>query len=220
MTPRPVRIILANDVDVVIQGLKGLLAPYGDRVQVVGTATGDPKILQEALAEAEADIMLIDAFGRSGAGVDAVEMVLSTDPPFRVAVYTEADDLRHLLAALRVGVRGYLLKSMAPADLVDALERITAGDLVVDSRLAAEAALLAARSTAHLRWPGAHLGLTKREAEVLRSIAKGTSVDGAARELGVGRETIRSHLQQVYRKLGVNDRAAAVAVAWREGLGG
>ena len=68
------------------------------------------------------------------------------------------------------------------------------------------------------RWVGAHLGLSRREAEVLRCVAHGRSVDEVAAELGVGRETIRTHLQQIYRKLGVNDRAGAVAKAWREGL--
>ena len=215
---RPLRVILANDVDLVVEGLRALLAPYADRVEVVGTATGDPEILKETYESAEADVMLIDAFGRSSAGLDAVSMVLSADPEFAVAVFTEADDLRHLFAALRLGVRGYLLKSIATDELVASLERIAAGEVVVDSGLATEAAILAARTTARQKWTGAHLGLSRREAEVLRGVAQGHSVNDVADQLGVGRETIRTHLQQIYRKLGVNDRAGAVAKAWREGL--
>lgn len=214
----PLRVILANDAELIIEGLKGLLAPFKDRVEVVGTATGDPDILHESLADAEADIMLIDAFGRSGAGIDAVSMVLATAPTFSVAVFTEADDLRHLFAALRAGVRGYLLKSIPTSELVTSLERIAGGEVVVDPGLATEAAIMAARTTSRQRWVGAHLGLSRREAEVLRCVAHGRSVDEVAAELGVGRETIRTHLQQIYRKLGVNDRAGAVAKAWREGL--
>ncbi|WP_426571545.1 LuxR C-terminal-related transcriptional regulator [Aquihabitans sp. McL0605] len=219
MTDRPLRVILSNDVELIVEGLRGLLAPYGDRVEVVGTATGDPEILYETFADADADIMLIDAFGRTGAGLDAVEMVLATDPSFAVTVFTEADDLRHLFAALRAGVRGYLLKSIATEDLVSSLERIARGEVVVDPGLATEAAVLAARSSARQKWSGAHLGLSRREAEVLQAIAKGGSVNGVADQLGVGRETVRTHLQQIYRKLGVNDRGGAVAKAWREGLG-
>jgi DNA-binding NarL/FixJ family response regulator len=214
----PLRVILANDADLIIEGLKGLLAPYRDRVEVVGTATGDPEILHESLVDSDADIMLIDAFGRAGAGMDAVSMVLGTDPGFAVAVFTEADDLRHLFAALRIGVRGYLLKSIPTSGLVDSLERIAAGEIVIDSGLATEAAIMAARTTSRQQWVGAHLGLSRREAEVLRCVAHGRSVDEVAAELGVGRETVRTHLQQIYRKLGVNDRAGAVAKAWREGL--
>ena len=214
----PLRVILANDAELILEGLKGLLAPYSDRVEVVATAAGDPDIVQEALDDTDADIMLIDAFGRTGAGIDAVTKVLSTDPSFAVVVFTEADDLRHLFAALRAGVKGYLLKTIATEDLVSSLEKIAKGEVVVDPGLATEAAVMAARTTSRQRWVGAHLGLSRREAEVLRCVAHGRSVDEVAAELGVGRETIRTHLQQIYRKLGVNDRAGAVAKAWREGL--
>jgi DNA-binding NarL/FixJ family response regulator len=214
----PLRVILANDAELIIEGLKGLLAPFSDRIEIVGTATGDPDIAYEALTDTDADVMLIDAFGRTGAGMDAVAKVQASDPSFVVAVFTEADDLRHLFAALRAGVRGYLLKSIPTAELVESLERIAAGEVVIDPGLATEAAVMAARTTSRQRWVGAHLGLSRREAEVLRCVAHGRSVDEAAAELGVGRETIRTHLQQIYRKLGVNDRAGAVAKAWREGL--
>lgn len=214
----PLRVILANDAELIIEGLKGLLAAYSDRIEIVGTATGDPEIEQEAVRDADADIMLIDAFGRTGAGMDAVARVQATDPQFAVVVFTEADDLRHLFAALRAGVRGYLLKSIPTSELVTSLERIASGEVVIDPGLATEAAVMAARTTSRQRWVGAHLGLSRREAEVLRCVAHGRSVDEAAAELGVGRETIRTHLQQIYRKLGVNDRAGAVAKAWREGL--
>ena len=215
-----VRVIVANDADIIVEGLRGLLAPYADCIEVVGTATGDPELVHEAYVHAEADVVLIDAFGRSDSGIDAVEVILRSDPSMIVAVFTEAEDLRHLFAALRAGARGYLLKSISPNELVDALERVAAGEIVLDRRLAAEAAFVAARSTAHLPWPGAHLGLSRREADVLHVIARGRSLQDAADELHIGRETVRTHLQQVYRKLGVNDRGAAVARAWREGLGG
>jgi DNA-binding NarL/FixJ family response regulator len=214
----PLRVILANDHELILEGLRGLLAPYADRIEVVATATGEPDIVQEGLIDSEADIMLLDAFGRVGAGVDAVAKVLAADPPFAVVVFTEADDLRHLFAALRAGVQGYLLKSIPTVGLVDSLERVAKGEVVIDPGLATEAAIMAARTTSRQRWVGAHLGLSRREAEVLRCVAHGRSVDEVAAELGVGRETIRTHLQQIYRKLGVNDRAGAVAKAWREGL--
>ena len=217
--PSPVRVLLANDSELIVEGLRTMLEPYVDRVQVVGTAVGDPEILLESIDGAQVDVMCIDAFTRAGAGLDAARMVLETDPKFAVAVFTEVAELRTLFAALRLGVKGYLLKTMSSEELVSALEQLAAGRTVVDPELGAEAALLAARTTGAADWEGAHLGLSRREAEVLRTLAAGGGVDAIARELGVGRETIRSHLRQIYRKLGVNERAAAVAVAWREGLG-
>ena len=75
---RPARIVVANDVELIVAGLRALLAPYQDRVEVVGTATGDPEILLEAVTTPEADVLLIDAFSRSGAGLDAARAVLAT----------------------------------------------------------------------------------------------------------------------------------------------
>lgn len=219
-TRGPVRVILANDAELIIEGLKALLAPYPSRVEVVGTATGEVETVREAVDKSRADVMLIDAFGRNGVGIDVAEQVVQAAPGLGVVVFTEAEDLYHLFSALRAGVRGYLLKKADATDLVSALERVAAGETVVDPSLATEAALVAARSTARLNWPGAHLGLSRREAEVLQAVARGASVNEVGAELGVGRETVRTHLQQVYRKLGVNHRAAAVALAWREGLVG
>ncbi len=220
MTGRgPIRVLLANDVELVVKGLEALLAPYGDRIKVVGTAVGDPDVPIDALTASQTDVLLLDTFSRTGAGVDAAAKVLAEDPPFKVVIFTENDDLNHLFAALRAGVSGYLLKTIAAPDLVECIERIAAGARVVDPQLGTEAAILAARTTARLDWQGAHLGLSRREAEVLRLLAAGNGIDASAAALGVGRETIRTHVRQIYRKLGVRDRASAVAVAWREGLG-
>lgn len=215
----PVKVILANDVEVIVEGLKALLAPYRDRVEVVGLASGEPEIVAEALTAATPDILLIDTFSRSHAGLDAARWVLAQRPPCAVVIFTETDDLDHLFQALRLGVRGYLLKEVETASFVSALERIAAGETVVDGRLGTQAALLAATTTAHRDWEGAHLGLSRREAQVLRLLAAGQSLEQIGSALSVGRETVRTHVRQIYRKLGVNARGAAVAIAWREGLG-
>jgi DNA-binding NarL/FixJ family response regulator len=111
MPEHPVRVVLANDDRIIIEGLRAMLAPYSDHVVVVGTADGDPEIAMAPDIEADADVMLIDAFWRRAGGVDAAVKVLAQDPPFAVAVFTDADALRVLLQALRMGVGGYLLKS-------------------------------------------------------------------------------------------------------------
>lgn len=215
----PVRVLIANDVELVVKGLEALLAPFDDRVEVVGTVTGDPDLAVAELDASRADVLLLDSFSRSGAGVDAAAQLLAANPPFHVVIFTENDDLNHLFRALRAGVAGYLLKTMAAESLVDALEAVAKGARVVDPQLGTDAAVLAARTTERLDWEGAHLGLSRREAEVLRLLAAGNGIDATAGALGIGRETIRTHVRQIYRKLGVRDRASAVSVAWREGLG-
>jgi DNA-binding NarL/FixJ family response regulator len=214
----PVRVVLANDDHIIIEGLRAMLLAFDVQVEVVGTAEGDPEITFAADTSDFADVMLIDAFSRSAGGIDAAVKVLAQDPPFAVAVFTDADDLRLMLQALRVGVRGYLLKSAKPAELVDMLVRLRAGEVVVDPRLATEATLLAARTLDLGDWPGAHLGLTRREAELLTLLGQGVTPRAAAEQMGLSTETVRTHTRNLYRKLDVGDRASAVAVAWREGL--
>ena len=218
MSGKPVRLVLANDDHIIVEGLRAMLAPYDDQVKIVGTAVGDPQVELTAETLDDADVMLIDAFSRTAGGIDAAAKVLAQDPPFVVAVFTDADDMRLMLQALRLGVQGYLLKSASPADLVDMVVRLHAGETVVDQRLATEAAMLAARAVDLGEWPGAHLGLTRREAELLTLLGQGKNPADVAGELGVSSETVRTHTRNIYRKLGVSDRAAAVALAWREGL--
>jgi DNA-binding NarL/FixJ family response regulator len=210
--------VLANDDHIIIEGLRAMLAPYDEQVEVVATAEGDPEIALAAEVVSFADVMLIDAYSRAAGGIDAAVRVLAEGPPFAVAVFTDADDLRLMLQALRVGVRGYLLKSSKPPDLVDMLVRIRDGETVIDPRLATEATLLAARTIDLGDWPGAHLGLTRREAELLALLGQGISPRVAAETMGLSNETVRTHTRNLYRKLGVGDRASAVAIAWREGL--
>lgn len=214
----PVRVVLANDDHIIIEGLRAMLMPYADQVDVVGTAEGEPEIQLATDTKSYADVMLLDAFSRVAGGIDAAAKVLAQDPPFAVGVFTDADDMRLMLQALRIGVRGYLLKSSHPADLVDMLVRMRDGEVVVDPRLATEATLLAARTIDVGDWPGAHLGLTRREAELLVLLGEGLAPRAAAERMGLSPETVRTHTRNLYRKLDVNDRAAALAIAWREGL--
>ncbi|HKE76830.1 MAG TPA: response regulator transcription factor [Acidimicrobiales bacterium] len=217
-TRSPVRVVLANDDHIIIEGLRAMLTPYSDQIEVVGTAEGEPEIQLAADTRTDADVMLLDAFSRTAGGIDAAAKVLAQDPPFAVAVFTDADDMRLMLQALRLGVRGYLLKSSRPTDLVDMLVRLRDGEVVIDPKLAIEATLLAARTIDLGDWPGAHLGLTRREAELLVLLAQGLAPRTAADRMGLSTETVRTHTRNLYRKLDVNDRASALAIAWREGL--
>jgi DNA-binding NarL/FixJ family response regulator len=215
---RPVRALLASRGTDDAQGIEGALAPFSDIVQVVGVVVVDAEIVFEA-NRVDADVVVIDAGGRAGVGVDASAKVLAVEPEQRVVLLTDNDDLHHLFAALNAGVAGYLLKSNRAEALAEALRQVAMGVTVVDPHLGTQAAILAARTAARLDWRGAHLGLSRREAEVLQLLAAGNGIDETAAKLVVGRETIRTHVRQIYRKLGVRNRAAAVSIAWREGLG-
>jgi DNA-binding NarL/FixJ family response regulator len=117
-----------------------------------------------------------------------------------------------------VGAKGYLLKQITGEDLVRHLERVAEGETVIDAALAGRAVASAARMRGGEFWPGAALGLTQRESEVLALAVAGLSNRAIAGRLVVGEETVKSHLSSIYRKLEVGDRAGAVAVALREGI--
>ena len=103
-------------------------------------------------------------------------------------------------------------------ELVRHIEQVVAGETVVDTTLAGRLAASAARLQRGEFWPGAHLGLTQRESEVLALLVSGLSNRAIAQRLVLGEETVKSHLRGLYRKLEVPDRSAAIAVALREGL--
>lgn len=216
---RAIRIVLASEVSESLVDLQQLIGLHTSAVEIIGTATGDPDLLIPATAARDTDILLLDTAGRSDSGLDALRALMARQPPFRVVIWSATDELTHLLSALRLGVQGYLLKDEPPEVFVEHLSQVGRGHVAIDHQLAIEATLLSARSTSRSPWHGAHLGLSRREAEVLRLLASGARVTTIGETLNIGRETVRSHLRQVYRKLGVNDRAAAVAVAWREGMG-
>jgi DNA-binding NarL/FixJ family response regulator len=143
--------------------------------------------------------------------------LLADEPPFRVVIFTDADNERLLFEALRLGVSGYLLKSIDGAALADHLERAHGGEVVIDPTMATQIARRAARQLDQ-RWPGSTLGLSQRESQVLGLLADGLSNASIASELLVGEETVKTHLRNIYRKLEVKTRGEAVAAALRQGI--
>jgi DNA-binding NarL/FixJ family response regulator len=139
-------------------------------------------------------------------------------PSFRVVIFTDEADERRLFEALRLGVSGYLLKSLTSAQLADHLVRVHEGEVVVDPAMATRIAMRAAHLGGGRIWPGSQLGLSQRESEVLSLLVDGLSNRMIATQLVVGEETVKTHLRSIYRKLGVNDRAQAIAAAIRQGM--
>jgi DNA-binding NarL/FixJ family response regulator len=133
-------------------------------------------------------------------------------------IFADDDDERRVFEALRLGVSGYLLESSGAALLADQLARARDGELVIDPTIATRIATQVARGDSP-SWPGAELGLSRREGEVLQLLVGGRSNRQIADEMVLGAETVKTHLRSVYRKMGVSNRAQAVASAIRQGLG-
>jgi DNA-binding NarL/FixJ family response regulator len=214
---RPLRVVVVDDHQMVLDGLRAMLDAYSDRVSIVGEAT-EPDLAMKLITEHEPDIVLLDVRLRGSSGLDLCAEIRRRRHRCKVVLLTVYDDEQYLYQALRLGAAGFLLKRVRGAELVDHLQRIHCGEILIDPSLAAKVAM----SVAHLRgeefWPGAHLGLTQRESEVLALMVAGLSNRAIAGRLTVSEETVKTHARGIYRKLDVPDRSSAVAAALREGV--
>ncbi|MBN9113158.1 MAG: response regulator transcription factor [Pseudonocardia sp.] len=213
----PLRIVLVDDHEMVIAGLKAMLSPFRGRVRVVGEAIGADQAMS-MVASLTPDIILCDVRMQGASGLDLCRQLRERDPNYKVVLLSVYDDEQYLFQALRAGASGYLLKKISGEELVRQLELAHTGTTVIDAALAGRAVDTAARLQSDEFWPGARHGLTHRESEVLSLMVTGLSNRGIATRLVVSDETIKSHLRSIYRKLGVGDRTGAVATALREGI--
>ena len=214
---QPVRLVLVDDHEMVIEGLKAMLAAFGDRVEVVGQAVGAERAVG-VIADLDPDIVLCDVRMQGSSGLDLCADLRGREPDRKVVMLSVYDDEQYLFQALRVGASGYLLKSISSDELVRQLEFVHRGETAIDPGMAARAVDTAARLQRDEFWPGARQGLTQRESEILSCVVSGLSNKGIANKLVIGDETVKTHLRSIYRKLGVADRTGAVATALREGI--
>jgi DNA-binding NarL/FixJ family response regulator len=217
MEGRPLRVVLVDDHEMVLRGLAAMLGRFRGRVRVVGEAQ-DAGAAQQLAQTLKPDIVLCDVRLKGASGLDLCRKLVEDDTDIKVVLLSAYDDEQYLFQALRVGAVGYLLKQITGEDLVRHLELVAAGETAIDPAMAGRAAKSAARLSAGEFWPGASLGLTQRESEVLALTVAGLSNRAIAQRLVVGEETVKSHLRAIYRKLDVGDRAGAVTVALREGV--
>jgi two-component system, NarL family, response regulator LiaR len=207
---RPIRVLIADDHPVVRQGLRTYLELQPDIV-VAGEAGGG----FEAAAQAERlrpDVVLLDMVMPEGDGIEALRRIRAGRGAPRVVVLTSfpADD--RVLAAMRAGAAGYLLKDAQPSELLAAIRSAHTGG----SPLHPDAA---ARLVGELRHPkGSAVELTVREREVLELIARGMPNKAIALRLSLAEKTIKAHVSAILRKLEVTDRTQAALRAVREQL--
>lgn len=204
------RVIVADDQTIVRDGLVALLELMPE-FEVVAVAADGEQAVAEALRH-RPDLVLMDLGMPNVDGVEATRRLSAELPGTAVVVLTTYADDASILGALQAGAKGYLTKSAGRADIARALQAAAAQQVVlaadVQARLLAAAANPAAKPSADL--PD---GLTDREAEVLRLIARGLSNTEIARELVVSMATVKTHVNHLFAKTGSRDRAQAVAYA-------
>jgi DNA-binding NarL/FixJ family response regulator len=217
-----VRILLADDQRVVREGLATLLGLL-DGVEVIGTASDGNEVLARA-ASLNPDVVLMDLRMPRCDGVEATRRLRDLDPNIKVLTLTTYADDRSVIDALRAGARGYLTKDAGAEEIRRALDQVMRGQAAIDPAVQHHLLDVIAASPSGPKeqssQPQLPDGLTPREAEVLGLIAEGLSNREIAERLYVNETTIKSHINHLFAKTGVRDRAQAVTYAYRSGLAG
>lgn len=173
---------------------------------------------EEALRELEErpapDILLMDIGLPGMDGIAGVEQVKRRAPSVSVVMLTVHHDDDRIFRAVCAGASGYLLKTAEPAEIIEAVTQVHAGGAAIDARIARRILEMFARFAA----PHADYGLSAREDEILRMLVEGLTKAGIAHRVHLSRHTVDGHIRNIYAKLHVHSRTAAVAKALRENL--
>jgi DNA-binding NarL/FixJ family response regulator len=209
-------VVVADDQPVICAGFAALLDAQPD-LDVVGTAA-DGRELVALVEEHRPDVALVDVRMPELDGIEATRLI-TRDHDTRVLILTTFDLDAYVYDAIRAGASGFLLKDVTAARLVDGVRMIAEGSMLlgpaVSRRLVADFARGATRTTPA---PASLAPLSPREREVLDELARGRSNAEIASDLHIAAETVKSHVAEVLRKLGLRDRIQAVVFAYEHGL--
>jgi DNA-binding NarL/FixJ family response regulator len=200
-----IRVLSVDDHPLLREGIGALVNAQPDMELVAQAATGRAAV--EQYRAQRPDITLMDLRLPEMSGVDALAAIRAEFPEARIVMLTTFEGDVEIQRALAAGARGYLLKSLPPAELIEAIRQVHAGRKRIPNDVAAQLAEHAGEET-----------LTPREIEVLRHIAEGNRNKDIADRLFISEETVKVHVKHVMDKLGASDRTEAVAIAIRRGI--
>jgi DNA-binding NarL/FixJ family response regulator len=206
MSEQPkIRVFSVDDHPLLREGIGALINSQPDMV-LVGHATTGREAIQR-FREFHPDVTLMDLRLPDVSGIDAMIAIRNDFPNARIVMLTTFEGDVEIQRALAAGARGYMLKSMAPQDLIDAVRQVHAGRKRIPAEIAAHLA--------------EHLGdelLTERERDVLQHVASGSRNRDIGERLLISEETVKVHIKHIMEKLGANDRTEAVTIAVRRGI--
>jgi DNA-binding NarL/FixJ family response regulator len=197
----PIRIFLVDDHRLFLSGVRSEL---GEKFEIAGFAENVDSAI-EGIKKTSPDVVLVDVHMPDGGGIAVISAVMPDHPDLRFLALSVSDAPEDVIAVIRAGARGYVTKSISPADLVTAVKRVHEGDAVFSPRLAG---FVLDAFAGELRGPiDPELDqLTSREREVLRFIARGYTYKEIAKQLFLSVKTIESHVSAVLRKLQLSNR--------------
>jgi DNA-binding NarL/FixJ family response regulator len=208
-TDAPVIVAIVNDYEVVVRGVHGMLAPYADRVRVVEVGVGTTVVHR-------VDITLYDTFSATQVDGGEIDDLLSSPDPGAVVAYSWNMHPRLVEIALAKGCRGYLDKGLNAAHLVRALERVSAGEVVVSPCNGTDDE----SGPGYLQgdWPGRSQGLSSRESEIVSLITQGLTNNDIASRTYLSINSVKTYIRSAYRKMAVTRRSQAVRWGLEHGM--
>ncbi|MGA2034527.1 MAG: response regulator transcription factor [Thermoguttaceae bacterium] len=210
--PDKIKLLVADDHELLRSGVKAMLADT--EIKIVAEVTSGQAAVKYAL-EHEVDVVLLDIQMPDGDGLTALGRIKLEKPDLPILMLSVFDNPAYVARAVALGASGFLLKGCTRDELVNAITKAAAGENVFtrNELRRVSGALTTPRVTTDIE-----VSLTRREAEVLRQIAFGLTNKDIAKTLNVSDETIKEHVQHIFRKIGVRDRTQAAVWALRKGL--
>jgi DNA-binding NarL/FixJ family response regulator len=207
-----IRVVIADDHQILREGLKQLLLAAGD-LDVVGEAADGNEVLQR-IRTVDCDVLLLDMSMPGRSGVELIRQVKSEMPRLRILVLSMHEEHQYAVRAIRAGASGYLTKESAAAQLVAALRKVAGGGAFISAEVAER---LAQEAMPHADGPR-HATLSDREFQVFRLLVNGRSVTEIAAQLHLSAKTVSTHKARLMEKLGVDNNADLVHYAVRHRL--
>jgi DNA-binding NarL/FixJ family response regulator len=218
VAPRKRRIVIVDDHTLFREGLRTILETEDD-IEVVADAESAEDIV-ELVWQTRPDVLLLDIRMPQGSGLDAVPAVLKISPNTHVLVLTACDEKEEHVRAFRLGAKGVILKDSARQTLMQAIRTICQGEVWMDPRMSGALA----EELSHIGTEGDPIstrqenGLTERELEIVRLVASGYKNKEVGATLAISERTVKTHLTNIFQKLGVRDRVGLVMYALRHNL--
>ena len=204
-TPTQIRVFSVDDHPLLHEGVATIIRNQKDMLLVAEAANGREAIQQ--FREHKPDVTLMDLRLPDMSGIEAMIAIRSEFPEARVIILTTFAGDVEIQRALEAGARAYVLKSMPPKDIVEAIRQVHAGKKRIPPEIAA-----------HLAEHYSDETLTEREIEVLKEVASGNRNRDIAEKLFIAEETVKVHVKHIMDKLGASDRTQAVAIGVRRGI--
>ena len=209
----PIRILVADDHLIIRQGLR-LILETQEGFELVGEAADGAEAIK-LCAEFKPDVVLMDLRMPGMDGLSAIQRLRSEQPGIAVVILTTFNEDNLMMRGLRLGAKGYLLKDTDRETLFNTIRAASRGETLLRPEIMAR--VLAQGKTAGVT-AATPVDLTERELEVLRGVAQGERSKEIAFRLGITERTVKAHLASIYNRLGVDSRAAAIAVAAQKGI--